>query len=271
MNLRPAHLPILALLLAAPAAAAQEGAPATRGDPTGALLRSPSPACLEALGKALRKLSTYLTAEEIPGDLFTRAPHATLRTEKDRTGKPRAYEFNLWIDHYDQACRVTMKDWASSLLPECTCVHVDPVAAAEPYGHHLRQLVDAGRVKALEQACAKSAHPLSAQAAEYRKTNTEYVEFKIRLPALMERARQKPGQQEKNDALDFTLAKADLERGVVSEKAYGDQLKALQGVPRTELDTACKGANNLLVEKTMGMVFEMKTFATVNGVSLDQK
>jgi hypothetical protein len=263
----PVVLPLLAVLLAAPASAAEPRA--RSGSPTAALLQAPSEGCRAAVQKAVRELATYLTPADVPADLFTASPVATLRTEKGHQGKPGVYEFNLWIGHYDQVCRVTMTGWASRLLPGCTCVHQDPVAAAEPYGFHGAQLVDAGRVRALEQACARSAHPLAAQAAEYRKANTRYVEFKIRLPALMEKARQTPSSQQRNEATDYARAKADLERGAFSQKAYDDQAKALEGQKGTALDDACKGANNLLTDKVVGMVMEMETFAILNKVAID--
>jgi hypothetical protein len=246
--------------------------PALKGTtPHAAVLMSTPPACVAEISKQMRDINRYLPASDIPADLFTKTAYETVRTNApDYSGKPGVYPFHLSLDPYDKVCRLVDRTvgWIRQ-LPSCECAHVDAVAAAQPFGQQLTQLNTSGNLKALEETCAASANPIGPQAAEYRKTMSRYFDFKVRTPALLESVKRKPASDQLRAAWEFAKAKADLAQGVVSEKAYNDTLAELKKVDVGDLDTACKGAANMIAEKIAGMALEMKLFATTNKVTLD--
>lgn len=237
-------------------------------DAKAALLSSPPPSCMESIGKALLKMRRYLAPQDIRPDLFTQTAYETIRiTQPD--GRPAVYHFTLRIDHYDKICRISDSQAGSSQVPGCDCVFENPQRAADPYGYHLSQLVRAGRVKAIQEACTASAHPVDAQARAWREAALRYAAFKVRVPDLLKSVKQQPGWNEQREAIDYALAKADLEKGVVYEQAYVDQRKNLDGVADADRDTACKGANNMMTEWVMNIGMEMKMFEVFNKVKID--
>ena len=250
-----------ALALFSDVASAQAGEHPFRGRIAhAARLFAPSATCLESVGKALLDLRRNLTSQDIVPDRFIQSPYLSITASKpERSGKLGTYHFHLAIDPYDNACRLFDSEGGSPSVPGCECVLEDPAAAAQPFGAHRSVLVQAGRTRALAEACAASRNPLGGQLAQYRSALVKYARFKTELPDKRHKAGKKPGLQEQRDAADYSRALRDIEGGSFDEKAYADQRAKLVGVKGGELDQVCEGAGNMLVERIMSQAIEMKT------------
>jgi hypothetical protein len=239
--------------------------------PHAAVLKAPTQACTAEITKKVLDLHRRLPASDIPGDLFTASPYATLRSSApDASGKIPEYVLYMKLDPFDKACYVREHPLGGGrVVPSCSCDWVDPVAAAKPFDVHASLLIRSGRFKAIEQACAASANRVEEPLSEYRKATLKYVDFKLRVPAALLAAKQLVGLQERYEAWLYGRALPDLQNGLVDEKAYANQMTEMNKVLPGELDTACAGARNVLQDRIVAMAWEMKTYAVSRGLNLD--
>jgi hypothetical protein len=225
-----------------------------------ALLTSAPQACLDQIASETVYLQGKRLTPAISPDWFKTSPYVKVDVEG------RSYGFLLGFDEYDQQCvMIDRIDGRTRKLPACTCAYAEPARAAKPRGQHFVFIRTNSLMKALEQGCSATAAPAGPAVAEYRKTLQYYFTFKTKVPELAK----KPDSGHQRAAWEFGKALAALQRDEFDP--------ALVEAERTKLDNEsagleamCKGAREMLADRTAQIVLELKAFESTNQVKVDQ-
>ena len=225
-----------------------------------AVLTAPSQACLDQIATETVYLQGKRLTPAISPDWFKASPY--VKTDVDG----HSYGFLLGFDDYDQQCEMIDRiDGRTRKLPACSCAYAEPERAAKPRGQHLVFIRTNSLMKALEQGCSATAAPAESTMAEYRKTLQYYFRFKTKAPELAK----KPDRGLQRGAWESAKALAALQRDEF-DPALVEAERAKLNKESPGPEAMCKGARELLADRTAQMVLEIKAFESTNQVKVDQ-
>jgi len=227
----------------------------------GAVLTSAPKACIDQIASEAVYLQGKRLTPAISPDWFKTSPYVKVDVEG------RSYGFLLGFDEFDQQCvMIDRIDGRTRNLPACSCAYAEPARAAKPRGQHLVFIRTNSLMKALENGCSATTAPAGPAVAEYRKTLQHYFTFKTKVPDLAK----KPNSSHQRTAWEFGKALAALQRDEF-DSALVDAEQAKLNNESPGLDAMCKGAREMLADRTAQIVLEIKAFESANQVKVDER
>lgn len=225
-----------------------------------AVLTAAPQACFDQIATEAVHLQGKRLTPAISSDWFKTSPYVKVDVEG------RSYGFLLSFDEYEQQCQMIDRiDGRTRKLPACSCTYAVPARAAKPRGEHLVFIRANSLMKALEQSCSATSAPAGPAAAEYRKTLRHYFTFKTMVPELAKKP--DPGQQ--REAWEFGKALAALQRDEF-DPALVEAERAKLNNGTAGMEAMCNGARELLADRTVRIVLEIKAFESANQVKVEQ-